>query len=84
MIVLLEKNGLTCPKDVSVTGFDSLEEDKHLSPTLTTVQVLKQVMGRRAVDRLIWRAKNRDYPPEKLLIVGDIAFNESIDTPKKR
>ncbi|RQW18767.1 LacI family transcriptional regulator [Bacillus sp. C1-1] len=84
MIVLLEQNGLACPTDISVTGFDSLEEDKHLSPALTTVQVLKQVMGRRAVDRLVWRAKNRDYPSEKILIVGDITFNESIDAPKKR
>lgn len=84
VIQLLKKNGLTCPIDVSVTGFDSLDEDQSASPTLTTVQVLKQVIGRRAVDRLIWRIQHKDYPPEKILISGDMLLRESIDVPKKR
>ncbi|GAF11317.1 DNA-binding transcriptional regulator [Bacillus sp. JCM 19046] len=82
VIQLLKKNGLTCPIDVSVTGFDSLDEDQSASPTLTTVQVLKQVIGRRAVDRLIWRIQHKDYPPEKILISGDMLLRESIDVPK--
>ncbi|MCM2675621.1 substrate-binding domain-containing protein [Alkalicoccobacillus plakortidis] len=84
VIHLLEDNGLTCPQDVSVTGFDLLAEEEGRTPALTTVQVLKQVIGRRAVDRLVWRINHNEYPPEKILISGDMLLKESVDIPRDR
>ncbi|MDQ0206684.1 LacI family DNA-binding transcriptional regulator [Alkalicoccobacillus murimartini] len=84
VINLFEDNGLSCPRDVSVTGFDLLDEEEGQTPALTTVQVLKQVIGRRAVDRLVWRINHSEYPPEKILISGDMLLKESIDVPRDR
>ncbi|TSB48269.1 LacI family DNA-binding transcriptional regulator [Alkalicoccobacillus porphyridii] len=76
-------NGYKVPEDFSVTGFDMLDEEEGKTPSLTTVQVLKQVIGQRAVDRLVWRIQHTEYPPEKILIIGDMHIKESIDKPKR-
>lgn len=44
--------GLHVPGDVSLVGFDDTEMSRHGVPTLTTVRVDKEFMGRLAVRRL--------------------------------
>ena len=45
--------GVDIPGDVSVVGFDDLDLASHLQPTLTTMRVPTDEMGRRAADYLI-------------------------------
>lgn len=84
MINLLDRNGYACPRDVSVTGFDLLDEEEGKKPSLTTVQVLKQMIGQRAVERLVWRLQHPEYPSEKILIAGEMLLKESVDVPRNR
>lgn len=49
---LVEK-GLTIPDDISIIGFDDIEEARILHPPLSTVQVSGETMGRVAVERLL-------------------------------
>lgn len=45
--------GLSIPNDISIVGFDDIEEARVLQPPLTSVQVSGEMMGRVAVERLL-------------------------------
>ncbi|WP_059105590.1 LacI family DNA-binding transcriptional regulator [Shouchella shacheensis] len=77
----LQKRGILVPEDCSVTGFDNLGHD--LEPSLSSVQVLKEVFGKRAVDKLMWRLEHEDFPPEKVLISGEMIIRDSVASPKQ-
>jgi LacI family transcriptional regulator len=78
MGVLIEL-GFDVPGDVSVTGFDNIEVGYNgiPLPTLTTVHVPKEAMGRRAVEKLLERLVKGDVPMEKILLAGDVVFRDS-------
>ncbi|MGN7359156.1 LacI family DNA-binding transcriptional regulator [Paenibacillus sp. SAF-054] len=76
MRVLLEL-GVKVPADVSVTGFDNIEDSPAGGPRLTTVHVPKEAMGRRAVQKLLERIERPLEPMEKILIAGDIVYRDS-------
>ncbi|HEX4208255.1 MAG TPA: LacI family DNA-binding transcriptional regulator [Ktedonobacteraceae bacterium] len=45
--------GLAIPEDISIVGFDDIEEAQVLQPPLTSVQVSGETMGRVAAERLL-------------------------------
>jgi len=45
--------GLKIPDDISIVGFDDIEQAQVLNPPLTTIQVSGEVMGRVAAERLL-------------------------------
>lgn len=47
------RRGLSIPNDISIIGFDDIEEAQVLQPPLTSVQVSGETMGRVAVERLL-------------------------------
>ncbi|MFL5624098.1 MAG: substrate-binding domain-containing protein [Ktedonobacteraceae bacterium] len=47
------ERGLSIPGDISLVGFDDIEEARVLNPPLTTVQVSGEIMGRVAAERLL-------------------------------
>ena len=49
----IAERGLTIPDDISIIGFDDIEEARILHPPLTSVQVSGEVMGHVAVERLL-------------------------------
>jgi LacI family transcriptional regulator len=51
----LKEKGIKIPEDISVVGFDDMPFSGIIDPTLTTIKVYKQSMGRLAVKRLIER-----------------------------
>ncbi|WP_175537593.1 substrate-binding domain-containing protein, partial [Mycobacterium tuberculosis] len=57
----------------SVTGFDNVESDQ---PILATVDVNKALLGKRAVDQLIWRLAHPESPYERLLIQADLIYRD--------
>lgn len=77
VMLWLKKKGIKVPKEVAVTGFDDKEEVGLLSPSLTTVHIGNQRMGRRLVQRLIWRIENRNLPKEILIINTEVIIRES-------
>ncbi|MEG8053204.1 substrate-binding domain-containing protein [Sphingomonas aerolata] len=45
--------GLSCPRDVSVVGFDDLPLARYFQPALTTIAQPKGMIGRRTVELLV-------------------------------
>jgi LacI family transcriptional regulator len=74
----LHQLGLRVPDDVSVTGFDDIDDAIEIEPKLTTVRVDKEQMGARAVDMLLRRVEHAGAVQEKLLLAGTIVFRESV------
>jgi len=47
------KLGLRIPTDLSVVGFDDIDDAAHMIPPLTSIQVAKQALGSAAVEALV-------------------------------
>ena len=73
----LQDLNVSVPKQVSVTGFDDIDEASHSDPALTTIHVAKEVMGRRAVEMLLRRHGHPDLTVEKVLIAVHPVWRES-------
>jgi len=54
----LISSGCRIPEDISIVGFDNLPMCAILQPSMTTVHVPKQQIGRLAVDRLVRRLED--------------------------
>ncbi|WP_336788717.1 LacI family DNA-binding transcriptional regulator [Paenibacillus sp. MMO-177] len=74
--------GLEVPGDFSLTGFDNIEDAARHYPPITTVNVPKEWLGIRAVDKLLERIERPEEPLEKLMILGDLVYRESIQGVK--
>ena len=81
VITVLEDNGWSVPRDFSVTGFDNLEDSYQGTPTLTTVHLEKEELGKRGVEVLIRRLAEKDSPYEKVLLEGSMILRESASRP---
>jgi LacI family transcriptional regulator len=77
VIAVLQEGGKKVPADISVTGYDNKEMSYSMSPTLTTVHVDKEDLGKRAVEMLMRRLREKDAPFEKLLLLGKVMLRES-------
>ncbi|WP_438447616.1 LacI family DNA-binding transcriptional regulator [Gorillibacterium sp. sgz5001074] len=63
---LLGGRDIQVPSAVSVTGFDNIEESQRAAVPLTTVHVMKEKLGERAVAALLDRIREPDRPVEKI------------------
>lgn len=81
---VLEDLGYKVPEDISVAGFDDIELGKMVFPRLTTVHVDKEQMGRKGMQRLIYRLNHPDDKIEKIMMDVRIVERESVGVPQKR
>jgi LacI family transcriptional regulator len=80
LIQVLKEKGIDVPGRCAVSGFDNThgpDSNFDVQPPITTVDVNKEQLGRRAVDKLLWRISNRLANIEKTLIYGEIIIRES-------
>jgi LacI family transcriptional regulator len=80
-IRMAEELGFSVPGDVTVTGFDNIEDSARFIPPVTTINVPKEVLGRRAVEKLLERVRRGNEPLEKLLVACDIVYRQSSGKP---
>lgn len=66
------------PTDLSLIGFDDIEASSLVTPALTTMQVDKQGMGRRAVDLLMHRAQFPDTAPVTVALHPRLVTRQSV------
>lgn len=78
VVEYLQTMGIRVPEEVSVTGFDNIEDSFRISPPLTTVHVPKEMIGKRAVERLLQRIASPNDPVEKILISTEMIFRDSV------
>jgi DNA-binding LacI/PurR family transcriptional regulator len=68
--------GLRVPQDISVTGFDKTRLAEYSNPSITTVDVHREVLGQIAADALhelsaSGSPEGREYAISAELIVGE-------------
>ncbi|MCV9888700.1 LacI family DNA-binding transcriptional regulator [Metabacillus halosaccharovorans] len=83
IIIELQQLGYQVPEDVSVTGFDNMEFSYSMNPTITTVDIAKKDLGKRAVEMLMRRLRDLQIPHEKILLSGSILVRESTNQVNK-
>jgi DNA-binding LacI/PurR family transcriptional regulator len=75
----LREAGLEVPGRVSVVGFDNIGPAAVADPPLTTYEVSKRELGRRALKLLLERIEDREYShSEKVMIAGELIERESV------
>ena len=74
----LKNMGYNIPKDIGVVGFDDIVLCTMVTPRLTTVRVNKELMGKKAVEKLLWRISNEDSAVENSSLSVDIIERESV------
>ncbi|MBV9181474.1 MAG: LacI family DNA-binding transcriptional regulator [Acidobacteria bacterium] len=72
----LLRSGCRVPEDISVTGFDKTRLAEYVNPTLTTVDIHREMLGQMAADALHelssdGNAGGKQYHISAELIVGD-------------
>ena len=72
LIALIKTLGLSVPTDVSVVGFDNYQLSEFTDPSLTTINHLKEQLGRAAGSMILDMINHKDvksitYPPELII-----------------
>jgi LacI family transcriptional regulator len=72
----LRNQGLACPGNVSVTGFDNIQLAEYASPALTTVNIPRDRIGQLCFDALV-REGNSSELERNILIEPELVVRES-------
>lgn len=75
---ILKQIGISVPEQISVIGFDDISAASDISPELTTMQVKKELMGRKSVRKLLQRFGENDGIAEKLLLSATLVERNSV------
>ena len=70
--------GLRIPEDISLLGFDDILTAAYMNPSLTTVSVPKQEIGRAATQRLFDIIRNGSEVKYKIHICTSLVERESV------
>ncbi|MCT8989775.1 LacI family transcriptional regulator [Chelativorans sp. SCAU2101] len=80
----IARAGLTPGVDISVTGYDDLEEAAIATPALTTVWNGQREVGRRAARVLLDRLNGAEVHPTQELIRPELHVRQSTGKPRER
>ncbi|MFV0362679.1 MAG: LacI family DNA-binding transcriptional regulator [Suipraeoptans sp.] len=74
----LKENGYKVPKDIAIVGFDNLPISSMIEPTITTIHVPKEYIGKAAVERLLLLLKDSSLPPVKTEVLTTLIKRKSV------
>lgn len=83
LMVALQMLGCRMPEDISIVGFDNIDICEKVCPKLTTVNVNKELMGKRAVQRLLYRLEHKHGLVENAVISVEMVERESVGEPNR-
>lgn len=73
----LKTKGYHIPDDVAIVGFDNISFSNIVEPSLSTVHVPKQEMGRLAAERLVELIEKKKTTPVKIEIATHLVKRHS-------
>jgi DNA-binding LacI/PurR family transcriptional regulator len=82
VIKALTANGLRVPEDISVTGFDCTQLAKYTTPSLTTVDLRRDLLGRMAADALHGLFTSPTHRGQEYLLIPETGLGESTAPPR--
>jgi len=77
MLEYLKGSMLSCPKDVSLVGFDDPEWAASFNPAITSVAQQPYEMGYQGMERLIERIAGDTSPPKTICLTCELRIRES-------
>ncbi|HVY51602.1 MAG TPA: LacI family DNA-binding transcriptional regulator [Devosia sp.] len=79
LIATLRRNGVECPRDVSVIGFDDISVSQNYAPALTTMRQPREEIGRIATETLINILEGTRAPtdPVRVVLKSELVVRES-------
>lgn len=80
LVYRAQRFGYSIPQDFKVTGFDNLDKAMYFNPQITTVGLVREVIGHKCMDILmdIWEGKD---VPRNHFIPSSCVFTESCGCP---
>jgi LacI family transcriptional regulator len=83
VIKALQSSGLNVPRDISVTGFDCTQLAAYTTPSLTTVDLTRDLLGRTAADALHALFTSPTHMGQEYPIIPTLRVGESTGSVKK-
>lgn len=77
VIKALNELGIRVPQDISIVGFDNIQESTIITPELTTVHVEKGTIAELAVSKLVDMIEHGDMVKIKSLIDTQLVIRKS-------
>ena len=78
-IKAFKENAYSIPEQVSIVGFDNLPSSAIMEPGLTTINVRKMWIGKKATDLLIEKINAQEpTPPTKIVVSGELIIRNSV------
>lgn len=65
------------PEDISICSFDNAEFSNLMVPKITSVDIKREYLGKKAVDVLLWRLSNLDEVHQEILINTELVIKQS-------
>jgi LacI family transcriptional regulator len=78
---VISENGLSCPDDVSVVGFNDMTFADRFNPPMTTVRIPHQELGEVAADLLLELIGNPQAEPRQVLLDPRLMVRRSTAEP---
>ncbi|CAA6679321.1 MULTISPECIES: LacI family DNA-binding transcriptional regulator [unclassified Lentimonas] len=78
----LQADGYKVPEDVSVFGFNDDSDSIKSRPTISTVRVDKQNLGKMGAESILHRINNPDAPIQSIRLPVELIHRESVASPK--
>ncbi|WP_300385918.1 LacI family DNA-binding transcriptional regulator [Clostridium sp.] len=79
----INEEGYRIPQDISIIGFDDIATTQYLTPSLTTVKVYTEFMGKTALDTIMERIKQGRTLSKKIILPVKLIIRESCTKPLK-
>lgn len=77
ILIALNNLGMRAPAEISVASFDNIGIASMLIPSLTTVHVHKEAIGRIAAARLLARINGDDTPHQRIMVGTQLIVRNS-------
>lgn len=74
--------GISCPEELSVIGFDSLQSCEYSSPRLTSVKQPVREIAKKATEMLIAIAKGETLESKQIIYPVELELRDSTAPPK--
>lgn len=74
----MKEKGYQIPRDISIIGFDDIPYASISSPTLTTIHVQRNIIGKQAVFQLLQLMEDPRFRPIKTRITGRLVIRDSV------
>jgi len=81
VLAAIREVGLRCPDDISLIGFDNLDDSDATVPTLTTVDQFVYQLGAKAAQTVVDRVRGDKGATRRILLAPELRSKESAAAP---